>query len=221
MKRINEMKRMFNVFSMMSLMLLLGCSGLTGLDHNNPLKEAIRATAKTLTPLNYSRYGKPPVPVNVLIMIPYEFESYEYVSTNQGKEIRHRLGLNAKSELREAFGVEFASSDLWEISSKDKASAMLFSSHPENVDVRKFDYAAIPQFTKVVFSTENDKYGFNLELEVAFHGRDGSIITIKGQGETIVEKYSSTTPEQSSVLTLQYAVSAILDEIEKRRNFFK
>lgn len=221
MKRINEMKQMFSVFAIMSLIFLLGCSGLTGLDHKNPLKEAIRATAKTLTPLDYSQYGKPPVPVSVLIMIPYEFESYEYASTYQGKKIRHSLGLNAKSELREAFGVEFASSALWQISSQDKALAMLASSHPENVDVRAFDYVAIPQFIKVGSTAENEKYGFSIELGVVFYGRDGSVITIKGQGETVVEKYTSTTPEKSSVLTLQYAVSAVLDGIEKRRNFFK
>jgi len=45
-----------------------------------------------VAPVDYSQYGRPQVPVTVLLLIPEEFQRFVYVSTYEGNQIRHPLG---------------------------------------------------------------------------------------------------------------------------------
>ena len=141
-------------------------------------------------------------------------------ATTRRRRIHHRLGRDAELELRDAFGIEFAKVDVWPVRSEDRAREMLWPEDPENARVRAYDYVAIPKFLRVDSLESNEKYGFEIDLQVEFNAKNGSSITIKGHGETMIGKYAQSTPEKGAVLTLQYAVSALLDGIEKRRNLF-
>ena len=79
---------------------------------------------------------------------------------------------------------------------------------------------AIPKFLRADFLERKEKYEFEIDLQVEFNANNGSSITLKGHGATITGKYTQSTPEKVARLTLQHAISAILDEIEKNRNLF-
>jgi hypothetical protein len=97
---------------------------------------------------------------------------------------------------------------------------MLSPRDSENTHVRAYDYVAIPKFLRVDSTEGNEKYGFEIDLQVEFNAKNGSSITVKGHGESMIGKYAQSTPEKGASLTLQYAISALLDGIEKRRNLF-
>jgi hypothetical protein len=98
---------------------------------------------------------------------------------------------------------------------------MLWPEDPENAKVRAYDYVAIPKFLRVDSLESNQKYGFEIDMQVEFTAKNGSSITVKGHGETLIGKYAQSTPEKGAVLTLQYAVSALLDGVEQRRSLFE
>jgi len=201
------------------LIFTLGCSTMTGSEQRISPGSA-DSPENVLTPVDYSRYGRPPIPVRILLLIPAEFESFEHVSYYEGNRFRHRLGRDAELEMRDAFGIEFAKVEVWPVQSAARAMEMLSPKDPENARVRAFDYVAIPKFIRVDSLEGKEKYGFEIDLQVEFAANNGSSITIKGHGESIIGKYAESTPDKGAVLTLQYAVSALLDGIEKRRNLF-
>ena len=173
-----------------------------------------------LTPVDYSQYGRPPIPVKILLLIPAEFESFDHVGNYERGSIRYHLGREAELEMRKAFGIEFAKVDVWPVRSEARAREMLLSNDPEHAQVRSYDYVAIPKFLRADSLERKEKYEFEIDLQVEFNANNGSGITLKGHGATITEKYAQSTPEKLASLTLQHAISAILDEIEKNRNLF-
>ena len=197
----------------------LGCSTMTGSEQRISRRSA-DSPENILTPLDYSQFGRPPIPMKILLLIPAEFERFEHVSNYEGNHIRHPLGRDAELEMRDAFGVEFARVEVWPMESEERAKQMLWPENPENVQVRAYDYVEIPRFLRVDSLESNEKYGFEIDIQVEFNAKNGSSITIKGHGECLIGKSAQSTPEKGAVLTLQYAISALLDGIEKRRNLF-
>jgi hypothetical protein len=197
----------------------LGCAPLTGSDERS-YRRSSDSPENILKPVDYSKFGRPPIPVKLLLLIPAEFERFEHVSNYDGTRIYHRLGRDAELELRDAFGIEFARVEVWPVRSEDIAMRMLWPEDPENAKVWAYDYVAIPKFVRVDSLESYDKYGFEIDLQVEFSAKNGTSITIKGHGETLIGKYAQSTPEKGAVLTLQYAVSALLDGIEKRQGLF-
>ena len=179
------------------------------------------AQSSGVAPLDYSQYGRPQVPVRVLLLIPEDFERFVYVSTYEGREIRHPLGEEAVRELRIAFGIEFTCVEVRPVRSEAEAMAMLSPKDPVTGEVRGYDYVVIPKFTRVDSSVENQKYGFDIDLLTEFYAKDGATVTkIKGHGESSTGKWFASTPEEGARIALQYAVSAILDGVEKNRSLF-
>ena len=201
------------------LFFTLGCASLTGSEQRISRRSA-DSPENTLTPVDYSQFGRPPIPVKILLLIPAEFERFEHVSNYEGSNIRHRLGRDAELEMRDAFGIEFSKVEVWPVRSEARAIEMLSPKDPENAQVRAYDYVAIPKFLRVDSLEGKEKYGFEIDLQVEFNAKNGSSITIKGHGECLIGKYAQSTPEKGAVLTLQYAMSALLDGIEKRRSLF-
>jgi hypothetical protein len=193
----------------------LGCAPLTGLEERD-----YRRSNNVLKSVDYYRFGRPPIPVKLLLLIPSEFEHFVHVSNYEETRIHHRIGRDAELELRDAFGIEFASVEVWPVRSEDVAMQMLWPELPENAKVWGYDYVAIPKFLRVDSLESNDKYGFEIDMQVLFSAKNGSSITVKGHGETLIGKDAQSTPEKGAVLTLQYAVSALLEGIEKRRGLF-
>ena len=89
-----------------------------------------------LTPVDYSQYGRPPIPVKILLLIPAEFESFDHVGNYERGSIRYHLGREAELEMRKAFGIEFAKVEVWPVRSEARAREMLLSNDPENAQVR-------------------------------------------------------------------------------------
>jgi hypothetical protein len=201
------MKKPLNLCSVILSLLLLGTSSF--------------AQGRGVAPVDYSQYGRPPVPVRVLLMIPEEFEDFVYVSTYEGNEIRHPLGREAVRELKVAFGIEFNSVEVWSVGSEAEAMAMLAPNDADNPEVRTYDYAVIPKFMHVDSSVGHQKYGFDIDLLTEFYARDGATVTkIKGHGESSTGKWFASTPEEGAQIALQYAASAILDGVEGNRRIF-
>jgi len=185
------------------------------------LLTASSVAQSAVAPVDYSQYGRPPVPVRVLLLIPEEFQRFVFVSTYEGNEIRHPLGEEALRELRAAFGIEFASVRVWPVASEAEAMTMLSPRDPVNPELSAYDYVVIPKFTRVESSVENQKYGFDIDLLAEFYGKDGATVTkIKGKGESSTGKWFASTPEEGAKIALQYAVSAILDGVEGNRSLF-
>lgn len=199
------------------LVFALGCAPLISEDE----RTSNRSPENILKPVDYNRFGRPPIPVKLLLLIPGEFERFVHVSNYDETRIRHPLGRDAEMELRDAFGIEFAKLDVWPVQSEEEAMQMLWPEDPANAKVWKYDYVAIPKFLRVDSTESSDKYGFEIDLQVYFSAKNGSNITVKGHGETLIGKYAQSRPEKGAVLTLQYAVAALLDGIEKRRDSFE
>jgi len=201
------------------LMFTLGCATMNAPDEMSSRKRS-DSPESILAPVDYSQFGRPSIPVKILLLIPSEFERYAHVSNYEGSRIHHSLGRDAELELRNAFGIEFSKVDSWPVRSEARALEMLSPKDPENYQMRAYDYVAIPRFIRVDSLESNEKYGFEIDLQVEFNARNGSSITIKGHGECLIGKYAQSTPEKGAVLTLQYAISALLDGIEKKRSLF-
>jgi hypothetical protein len=201
------------------LLFTWGCAAMNGSDQRNSRRSA-DSPENVLKPVDYSKFGRPPIPVNILLLIPSEFERFAHISNYEGSRIRHSLGRDAEQELRNAFGIEFAKVEVWPVQSEDVAKQMLWPENPENAQVRSYDYVAIPKFLRVDSLESNEKYGFEIDMQVEFTAKNGASITIKGHGECLIGKYAQFTPEKGAVLTMQYAVAALLDGIEKRRILF-
>jgi len=199
------------------LIFTFGCSTMTGSEQRISRGSA---PENALTPVDYSRFGRPPIPMKILLLIPAEFERFEHVSNYEGNRIRHSLGRDAELEMRDAFGIEFAKIEVWPVQSEERAKQMLWPEDPENAQLRAYDYVAIPKFLRVDSLESIEKYGFEIDMQVEFSAKNGSSVTIKGHGESMIGKYAQSTPEKGAVLTLQYAISALLDGIEKRRDLF-
>ena len=191
----------------------LGCFAVACSEH-----QISRLSAET--PVDYSQYGRPPVPVKILLLIPAEFEHFELVSNYESGGTHYLLGRNAELEMRSAFGIEFAKVEIRHVQSEARAREMLLSNDPEHAQVRSYDYVAIPKFLRADSLERKEKYEFEIDLQVEFDANNGSNITFKGHGSSITGKYAQSTPEKGASLTLQYAVSALLDGIEKSRNLF-
>jgi hypothetical protein len=201
------------------LFFTIGCASMNGSEQRIS-RASGDSPENILKPVDYSQFGRPPIPVKILLLVPSEFERFEHVSNYEGSRIHHPLGRDAVLEMRDAFGIEFAKVEVWQVESRERAMQMLWPEDPENARIRAYDYVAIPGFLRVDSLESNEKYGFEIDMQVEFSAKNGSSITIKGHGECRIGKYAQSTPEKGAVLTLQYAVSALLDGIEKRRNLF-
>jgi len=201
------------------LFFTLGCSTMTSSEQRISRGSA-DAHEYALSPVDYSQFGRPPVPVTILLLVPAEFERFEHVGNYDGSSIRYLLGRDAEMEMRDAFRIEFAKVEVLPVRSEARAIEMLSPNDPENARLRFYDYVAIPKFLNVDSLEGKAKYGFSIDLQVEFYAINGSSITIKGHGDSMIGRYAQSTPEKGAVLTLQYAISALLDGIEKRRNLF-
>ncbi|MBI5591295.1 MAG: hypothetical protein HY881_12510 [Deltaproteobacteria bacterium] len=201
------------------MLFTLGCSTMTGSEHRIS-RGSGDSPENALTPMDYSQYGRPPIPVKILLLVPAEFERFEHVSYYEGNSVRHLIGRDAELEMRDAFGIEFAKVEVLPVRSETRAIEILSSNDPENARVRACDYVAIPKFLRVDSMDRREKYEFEIDLQVEFNAKNGSSITIKGHGESMIGKYAYLTPEKGASMALQNAVSALLDGIEKGRNHF-
>jgi hypothetical protein len=213
------MKRI-KIIVVLFLMIACGCAAMNGSAERTSGK-AYRSPENILAPVDYSKFGRPPIPVKVLMLIPSEFERYAHVSNYEDSRIHHSLGRDAEMELREAFRIEFSKVDTWPVRSEARAVEMLSPKDPENYQMRAYDYVVIPRFIRVDSLESSEKYGFEIDLQVEFTARNGASLTFRGHGESMIGKYAQSTPEKGALLTLQYAVSALLDGIEKRRSLFE
>jgi len=171
-------------------------------------------------PLDYSRYGRPPIPAKILLLFPAEFERFEHTGNFESGGIRYHLGRDAELEMKKAFGIEFAEVEILPVRSQARAIEMLSPNDPENARMRSCDYAAIPEFLRADSTEDKEKYGFEIDLQVEFTANNGSSITVRGHGTSSIGKAALSTRENGASLALQYAVSSLLDGIEKNRDLF-
>ncbi|MEI6261309.1 MAG: hypothetical protein WCR46_15575, partial [Deltaproteobacteria bacterium] len=61
------------------LFFTLGCASMKDSDQRISRRSA-DSPENVLTPVDYSRFGRPPIPMKILLLIPSEFERYEHVS---------------------------------------------------------------------------------------------------------------------------------------------
>jgi hypothetical protein len=195
------------------MFITLGCFAMACSEHR-----ISRLSAET--PLDYSQYGRPPIPAKILLLFPAEFERFEHTSNFESGGIRYHLGRDAELEMRNAFGIEFAKVETMPVRSETRAREMLSPDDPENERTLAYDYVATPKFLRADSTEDKEKYQFEIDLQVEFAANNGASITVTGHGESMLGKDAQSTREKGASLAVQYAVSALLDGIEKRRNLF-
>lgn len=102
--------------------------------------------------------------------------------------------------MRKAFEIEFAKVEILPVRSETRATEMLSPNDPENARVRAYDYAAAPNFLRADSTEDKDKYGFEVVLLVEFTANNGSNITIRGDGESMLGKDAQSTREKGASL---------------------
>lgn len=161
------------------------------------------------------------VRATVILLVPYEFESFTYSGRPGAPEFRIPLGRYAVDEMSRQLGHAFDSFVIKPVRSEASARAMLSSNDPGNAEILRFDYAAIPKFMNASSWSRPGRYGYDIDLMLEIYATDGSRVTkIRGRGETDTGTLSGSSPLESARLALSYAVSAIRDEIEGKRNLF-
>ena len=115
---------------------------MTGLDERSACRSA-NSPESVLGPLDYSKFGKPPISTKILLLIPTEFERFEHISNYEETCIHHRIGRDVELELRDTFGIEFTKVEVLPVQSEDRAIKMLWLEDFENAGVWIYDYVTI------------------------------------------------------------------------------
>jgi hypothetical protein len=162
-----------------------------------------------------------PLPVRVLLLVPYELESYVYVGYTEGREVRHPIGREGVEELSRLLGPAFERFAIKPAPSEADAMAMLSPNAPGNAEILRYDYVAIPRFKNVSSWTRPSEYGYDVDIILELVSSDGVVTEIHGHGETRTGKYSGSSPRESARIALYNAVSAIRDGIDGKRHLFQ
>lgn len=180
------------------------------------------AQAPLAPPIDYSKYGNPPVQANVILLITEEFRGREVTAFYGGADSVLEIGRDAARELKTGLTYEFAVVDIWNVRDEADARAMLSPNDPDNAKLRKYDFVVIPRLVLAEPWHRDTKTGVDIAIVAEFHASDGSAITtVKGTGEASTGKYREAKLGDISDLAAQYAVSAILDAIQERKSLFE
>lgn len=172
-------------------------------------------------PVDFSKYGNPPMSASVIVLIPEEFRGRTVGAFYGGGETAIEIGRDAARELKTAFTYEFATVETWDVRDDADARAILSPGDPDHEVVRKYDFVVIPRITSAETWHKGQRNGVSVVIVAEFHTSNGSAITtVKGSGEASTGKYAGPPPHDVAELAVQYAVSAILDAVEERRDIF-
>lgn len=164
-----------------------------------------------------------PVPVSVLLLVPDEFRAFVYTSSVQGMTTDHALGEEAEEQMGTLLYPVFQSMVMKPVGSDSEVRDMLSPDSPDNAEVKDFDYIAVPKFADVHSWEDQSRFGFQIDLLVELYSTNGlEVIRIKGYGDFGADVYGVSAPTawEAGSRTLELAIRAIRETIDRRRELF-
>lgn len=154
----------------------------------------------------------PPPGGRLLILVPRDFETFQYISDINGVHTYHDFGQQAADELRAQLDPFFSSVTVEPVYSESAAKETIDSGDFDRPE-RPYDLVAVPEFRGVDSWIGGDQYGFRIDIGVRFYTPDESMITlIRGRGESSTDFYGFS-PRESGSLALRKAVEAVADGV--------
>ena len=155
---------------------------------------------------------RPPPGGRLLILVPRDFEMFQYMSDINGVHTYHDFGEQAADELQAQLGPFFSSVTVEPVYSEAAAKERIDSGDYDHSN-SAYDLVAVPKFRDVDSWIRRNQYGFNIDIGVRFYTPDESKITlIRGRGESSMDFYGFT-PGESGRLALRKAVEAVADGV--------
>ena len=164
-----------------------------------------------------------PIPVRVLMLIPYEFSRFVHTSSTWQEEADHFLGEEAEEHFRRILGPLFQYLTFRPATSETAARDMLSPDNPDTAVVKGYDYIGIPKFTNVHTWSDRSRYGVTIDMVVSFYSVKGSQeIEFKGYGDYSAGLYGLSSPASAEAdnRALSSAVEAIRERIDLSRDLF-
>jgi hypothetical protein len=173
------------------------------------------APARTPESLEAGWHSMEPIRGRIVLLVPDDFDGFTHAHSHTGYETRVRLGERATDQLNALLRSAFTSAKVMPVASEAEAYGMISREDPE---LRRYDFVALPRFSKVTSWDKGSEYGFdvNVALEISSF-ETGKVEKIGGRGESRTPKRSGASPQDSANLALGYAIDAVKDGIELRR----
>lgn len=173
-------------------------------------------SAKTPAALESGWRSMEPIRASILLLVPDEFDGFSYAHSHKGGESRIRLGEQATDQLDVLLRSAFTSTELKPVASEAEAMGMISR---EDSELRRYDFVALPRFSKVTSWDKGYEYGFDVDVVLEISSLDtGKVEKIGGHGESRTPKRMNASPQESASLALGYAIDAVKDGIEIRRS---
>lgn len=159
-----------------------------------------------------------PIPADVLLLIPVEFDQFVYVSSYEGREIRYAFGKAIKDQFRALLNTAFESIVIKPISSV--AAAVLMMSQNE-ARIKDFDYVGVPEFVSTNSWVKPFEYGIEIGIRVEFFSTDKSkVIAVKGHGQGTAGIYFASALQEAGKSGLRTALISLRDDLNAKRSLF-
>jgi hypothetical protein len=156
-----------------------------------------------------------PIRASVLLLIPEELDGLVYTHSHRGGSVTIPLGRQAADQLDRLLGSAFTSSSIMLVESESVARDRISREDPE---LRPYDYVALPRFMNVTSWDKGFEHGFDVDVVLEISSFDtGRVDIIRGHGESKAPAQAGSTPEQSARIALSYAMDAVKDGLETRR----
>jgi hypothetical protein len=156
------------------------------------------------------------------MLVPERFDRYVYSSLHRDREVWHRFGEEAVDRMRLVLGPEFEDFEIRSVRYEPDFSRMFNPEEPDNLDIRGYDFVAVPSFGDVKSWSRGRDYGVAINIALEFRSTDGvRISNVKGYAETSTGSFYGITPREAGSRALAAAVGALRNRIATSPELFR